>query len=464
MHRTKSNLISYYFSLLHSSPHLSHLRHLHARLLRTSLYNNVILTTKLVLMYSKHHQLHSHSLSLFFHMPHRNIFSWNIILREFSRSNFPHKSLQLFHHMWEQSNVRPDDFTLPLVLRACAILGDLKLGLSVHGLCHKLGFERSLFVASALVFFYVTFGRIFYAREVFDEMPDKDSVLWTAMLAGYAQHAEPILALQVFREMVGSEVELDDVVMVSLLLACTQSGWLKHGKSVHAWCLRRFSLRLGLNLGNAVIDMYVKCSKLCYGNIVFDNMDEKDVISWSSLILGYGLSGSVNIALELFHRMREEGFKPNDVTFLGVLSACAHGGLVEKARLYFKMMEDLDVKADLKHYASMVDCLARAGLLKEAERFIEEMPVEPDAALLGAILGGCRVHNDIVIGERIARKLIRLQPEKAGYYVLLSNMYAAAGRFDEAEKVRIVMKERNVSKVPGCSLIESKNSFVFPTR
>ncbi|KAJ0083609.1 hypothetical protein Patl1_30112 [Pistacia atlantica] len=219
-------------------------------------------------------------------MPHRNIFSWNIILREFSRSNFPHKSLQLFHHMWEQSNVRPNDFTLPLVLRACAILGDLKLGLSVHGLCHKLGFERSLFVASALVFFYVTFGRIFYAREVFDEMPDKDSVLWTAMLAGYAQHAEPILALQVFREMVGSEVQLDDVVMVSLLLA----------------------------------------------------------------------------------------------------------------------------------------------------------------SLLGAVLGGCRVHNDIVIGERIARKLIRLQPEKAGYYVLLSNMYAAAGRFDEAEKVRILLKERNVSK------------------
>lgn len=366
--------------------------------------------------------------------------------------------------MWEQSNVRPDDFTLPLVLRACASLGDLKLGLSVHGLCLKLGFRRSLFVASALVFLYVSFGKIFYAREVFDEMHDKDIVLWTAILAGYAQHGEPILALQVFREMVGSGVELDDVVMVSLLLACTQLGWLKHGKSVHSWCLRRYSLGLGLNLGNAVIDMYVKCSKLSYGNIVFDNMNEKDVISWSSLILGYGLSGIVNIALELFDRMCEEGVKPNSVTFLGVLSACAHGGLLEKARLYFKMMEDSDVKAELKHYASLVDCLARAGLLKEAEKFIEEMPVEPDAALLGAILSGCRLHNDIEVGERIAKKLIRLQPQKAGYYVLLSNIYAATGRFDEAEKVRIFMKEINVSKVPGCSLIESKSSFVFPTR
>ncbi|KAL5781447.1 hypothetical protein ACOSP7_006476 [Xanthoceras sorbifolium] len=454
----KPSLVSYYFSLLNSSPDHIHLRHLHARLLRTSLYDNVILSSKLVLMYSKHNRLNPDSLSVFFHMPERNIFSWNIILGEFSRSVLPDKSIELFIQMRKESDIRPDDFTLPLVLRACTSLGALELGVLLHGLCVKMGLEMSLFVASAFVSFYVAFSRIFHAKVLFDEMPKKDAVLWTAMLAGYAQHGEPLLSLQVYREMVVSGVELDGVVMVSLLLVCGQLGWLKHGKSVHGWCVRR-CLGSGLNLGNAIVDMYVKCAKLTYGHLVFDKMLERDVISWSSLILGYGLSGSVSNALDLFDQMLKGRIKPNDVTFLGILGACAHGGLVQRAHIYFKMMQDFEVVAELKHYASMVDCLARAGLLEEAERFIEEMPMEPDAAVLGAIVAGCRVHNNFEVGERIAKKLIQMEPKKAGYYVLLSSIYAAAGRYDEAEKVRIFMKERNVSKEPGCSLIESKSCF-----
>ncbi|KAK0608827.1 hypothetical protein LWI29_036612 [Acer saccharum] len=454
----KTNLVSHYFSLLNSSPNPTILRHLHARLLRTSLYNNVILSSKLVLMYSKHHRLNPDSLSVFFHMPQRNIFSWNIILGEFSRSGLPDRSIELFVQMRKDTDIRPDEFTLPLVLRACAGLGAVELGVLLHGLCVKMGLDMSLFVASALVSFYVACCRIFHAQVLFDEMPQKDAVLWTAMLAGYAQHGEPMLSLQVYREMVGSGVELDDVVMVSLLLVCGQLGGLKQGRSVHGWCMRR-CLGSGLNLGNAIVDMYVKCANLTYGRRVFDKMLARDVISWSSLILGYGLNGSASIALDLFDQMLKERIKPNDVTFLGILSACAHGGLVQKAHKYFKTMQDFEVVAELKHYASMVDCLARAGLLEEAERFIEEMPMAPDAAVLGAIVSGCRVHNNFEVGERIAKKLIQMAPKKAGYYVLLSNIYAAAGRYDEAEKVRIFMKERNVSKEPGCSLIESQSCF-----
>lgn len=409
-------------------------------------------------MYSHHNKLIPHSLSVFFHMPCRNIYSWNIIIGEFSRSCFPEKSLDLFLHMWRESHVRPDDFSLPLILRACAGSGSVELGSSVHGLCVKTGWAVSLFVASALVFMYVTFGNLFYARVLFDGMSKRDAVLWTAMLAGYAQHGEPMLGLQVFRKMVDMDVKVDGVVMVSLLLVCGQLGWLKHGKSVHGWCLRN-CLAFELSLGNAIVDMYVKCAALAYAHSVFDEMSERDVFSWSSLILGYGLSGNVSVALALFDQMHMGGIKPNDVTFLGVLSACAHGGLVEEARSYFKMIKDYGLVAGFKHYASMVDCLGRAGLLEEAERFMEDMPMEPDEAVLGAILAGCRVHNSVEVGERIAKKLIRLKPEKAGYYVLLSNMYAAAGRYDEAEIIRDLMKEKNVSKVPGYSLIESKSSF-----
>ncbi|XWS64355.1 hypothetical protein CRYUN_Cryun06bG0179200 [Craigia yunnanensis] len=450
---TNSNLISYYFSLVNSSPNCKHLCHLHARLLRTSLYDNVVLSSKLVLAYSQHNKLIPHSISVFFHMPQRNIYSWNIIIGEFSRSNSPLKAIDLFLQMWQSSNVKPDDFTLPLVLRACVSSGLVKLAFSFHGLCVKLGFERSLFVASALVFLYVSFGKIFYARVLFDGMPKKDAVLWTAMLDGYAKHEEPMLGLELFREMVDAGVAPDWVVMLSLLLVCGQLGWLKHGKSVHGWCARR-CLGMELNLGNAIVDMYLKCATLTYAHRVFNMMNQRDVISWSSLILGYGLSGNVSIALELFDNMVANGVKPNQVTFLGILSACAHGGLAERASSCFEMMGDYGVTPELKHYAGMVDCLARAGLLKQAEDFIKEMPMEPDAAILGAILAGCRVHNNVEVGERIARKLISLEPEKAGYYVLLSNIYAAAGRFDEAEKVREFMKEKNVSKVPGCSSIE----------
>ncbi|GAV79355.1 PPR domain-containing protein/PPR_2 domain-containing protein [Cephalotus follicularis] len=437
--------------LLHSSPNQTHLRHLHARLLRTALNTNLKLCSKLISMYSQHSSLTSHALSVFLHMPNRNIFSWNIIIGEFSRSCFPHQSILLFVRMWRASDVRPDDFTLPLVLRACAASGSFKCGICLHGLCVKFGVDVSLFVASAFVHMYVAFGQIFNARVVFDGMPDRDAVLWTAMLAGYAQHGEPMLGLETFREMVCAGVELDGVVMVSLLLVCAQSGWLEHGKSVHGWCVRR-CLAMGLNIGNATVDMYVKCASLSYAHRVFGKMPERDVITWSSLILGYGLNGKVNVALELFDQMCMTGVDPNGVTILGVLSACAHGGLVERSRWCFEMMKEYGVAGQLKHYASMVDCLARAGHLEEAARVIEEMPTEPDEAVLAAILGGCRVHDNVEVVERIAKKLIRFQPEKSGSYVLLSNIYAAAGKFDEAERVRGLMKQRNVSKIPGYSI------------
>lgn len=384
-------------------------------------------------------------------MPHRNIYSWNIIIGEFSRSHLPHKSIDLFLQM-RHFNQPPDVFTLPLVLRACAAFGSVKLGVSVHGLCVEMGMEKSLFVASALVFMYVTFGKVLDARVLFDEMPERDAVLWTAMLAGYAQHEEPMLALSVFRQMVSAGVALDGVVMISLLLACGQLGWLKHGKSVHGWITRR-CLALGLNLGNALVDFYVKCAALGYSYNLFDKMPERDVISWSSIILGYGLSGNVDIALDLFDRMRVAGVKPNDVTFLGALSACTHTGMVERAHTYFEMMKEYGVAPELKHYACMVDCLGRAGMLEDAERFIEEMPVEADGAVLGALLGGCRVHGNAEVGERVAKKLMGLEPEKASNYVMLANIYAGAGRFEDAEKVRQLMKQRKLSKVPGCSLI-----------
>ncbi|KAF8094963.1 hypothetical protein N665_0348s0046 [Sinapis alba] len=439
------------FSLLHQSPNVNYLRHLHAHLLRTSNYSNVILSSKLVLAYSKLNRLFPTSLAVFWHMPHRNIFSWNIIIGEFSRSGFPSESIDLFLRMWRDSTVRPDDFTLPLVVRACSAY-QARLGGLVHALSLKLGFGVSLFVSSALVIMYVDIGEISCARKLFDEMLFRDSVLYTAMFGGYVQRGEALLGFALFREMMCSGFSLDSVVMVSLLTACGQLGTLNHGKSVHGWCIRRCSC-LGLNLGNAVVDMYVKCSKLVYAHRVFLEMPRRDVISWSSLVLGYGLDGDVVMSVKLFDEMLQEGIEPNAVTFLGVLSACAHGGLVDKSWLYFRQMHECKIVPELKHYASMADCMARAGLLEEAEKFIEEMHVEADEAVMGAVLSGCKVYGNVQVGERVARKLIQLKPGKAGYYVTLAGLYTAAGRFDEAESLRKWMKDKQISKVAGCSSI-----------
>ncbi|KFK25467.1 hypothetical protein AALP_AA8G118500 [Arabis alpina] len=354
-------------------------------------------------------------------MPNRNVFSWNIIIGEFSRSGFALKSIGLFLRMWRETNVRPDDFTLPLVLRACSASPEKKLGDLIHVLCLKLGFGESLFVSSALVIMYVDMGKILNARKLFDDMLVRDSVLYTAMFGGYVQQGEAVLGLSLFREMVFSRFSLDSVVMVSLLMACGQLGALKHGKSVHGWCIRRCSC-LGLNLGNAITDI--------------------------SVILGYGLDGDVVTSIKLFDEMIQEGIEPNEVTFLGVLSACAHGGLVEKSWLYLRQMQEYKIVPELKHYASVADCMSRAGLLEEAEKFMEDMPVEPDEAVLGAVLSGCKVYGNVEVGERVARKLIELDSGKAGYYVTLAGLYSATGRFDEAESLRQWMKEKQISKVP----------------
>ncbi|XP_068663957.1 pentatricopeptide repeat-containing protein At4g14170 [Aristolochia californica] len=451
-----NNPISHNFLLLHSSPNARNLQLLHARLLRNGLYSNVILSSKLIIMYSKHKRLLPDSHSVFLHMPERNIYSWNIMIGEFSRSGFPERSIGLFSQM-RSSGTDPDIFTLPLVLRACAGLGDLWQGNLAHGVAMKLGLEMNVFVASALVFLYVNLGKISEARKLFDQMPLRDAVLWTSMVGGYAQSGEPLMALVMFREMMGQEVELDGVVMVSLLLAFSQLGWLRHGKSVHGWSVRR-CLWLNLSIGNALIDMYIKCGALHWAHKVFLFMPERDVISWSALILGYGINGHLVTALNLFDLMLEEGMVPNSVTFLGVLSACSHSGMVEKAWELFNMMTEYGVSPQLKHYACMVDVLGRVGNLTEAERFIDEMPMKPDAAIWGALLGGCRVHGDIEVAERVTKKLLELEPERSGYYALMANIYAAKGRFNDAERIWSLMRERNVNKIPGHSLIELTGS------
>ncbi|KAL6909960.1 hypothetical protein ACP4OV_001218 [Aristida adscensionis] len=378
--------------------------------------------------------------------------SFNALVASLARSGRPAEALRAFRDMFARG-LRPDHFTLPPVLRSCALTSAAGLAASSHALAVKLGAQDNPFVASALVLCYAGLSSLPDARRVFDGLRERDAVLWTSMLSAYAQGGEPEVALRFFEAMVESAVPLDAVVMVSLLLACGQLGWRRHGRSVHACCVRRF-LGMPLSLGNALVDMYVKCGDFEFAERVFARMARRDVISWSALILGHGLNGRSDVALGLFDRMAAEGVQPNSVTFLGALSACAHSGMVDKAYAIFKGMTHWGIMPELKHYSCMADVLGRAGCVVEAVKFIEEMPFEPDEAILGGVLAACRVHGEMEAAERVSKRLMGMPPGKSGYYMSLANIYSDAGRYSDAERIRGFMKEVKVDKLPGYSSVE----------
>jgi pentatricopeptide repeat protein len=253
------------------------------------------------------------------------------------------------------------------------------------------------------------------------------------------------------------DITPDSATMVNVLKACARLGALQQGKWIHDYTTRA-GFQGNTFVETALIDMYAKCGSIDIAHKLFDKMSTRDVVSWSAMIAGYGMHGRGNDALAVFSKMQHTCIQPNDVTFVSVLSACSHAGLVDEGWHYFKCMSrDYCIMPRAEHYACMVDLLGRAGNLDEAQDFILSMPIQPNADVWGALLGACRIHCNVMLAECAAKYLFDLNPQNAGYYVLLSNTYAAAGRWDDAAKVRTNMKEMGLKMTPGCSFIEVNN-------
>jgi pentatricopeptide repeat protein len=253
------------------------------------------------------------------------------------------------------------------------------------------------------------------------------------------------------------DMKPNNVTIASVLPIIARLAMFQKGKEVHSFILRN-GLETHVILGNALIDMYAKCGNIRLAQSVFDQMSAKDIISWTAIIAGHGMQGNGEQAVALFCQMQQSGMKPDHIAFVALLSACSHSGLVAEGWQYFHTMrKDYGIAPRMEHYACMVDLLGRAGCLDEAEEFIKKMPFEPSAAVWGTMLGACRIHSNIELGERVAECLFNLKPETAGYYVLMSNMYSAAGRWDDVAKVRKTMREQGLQKNPGCAWIEIKN-------
>ncbi|XP_024462782.1 pentatricopeptide repeat-containing protein At2g22410, mitochondrial isoform X2 [Populus trichocarpa] len=415
----------------------------------------------------------------------RDLVSWNSLINGYVRRRQPREAMGIYQQMITEQ-VKPDEVTMIGVVSACAQLESLKLGREIHRYIEESGLNLKISLVNALMDMYVKCGDLEAGKVLFDNMRKKTVVSWTTMIVGYAKnglldmagklfHDMPeknvvawnamigscvqanlsFEALELFREMQLSNMKPDKVTMLHCLSACSQLGALDTGMWTHNY-IKKHNLSLDVALGTALIDMYAKCGNMTKALQVFNEMPRRNSLTWTAIIGGLALYGNVNDAIFYFSKMIDSGLMPDEITFLGVLTACCHGGLVEEGRKYFDQMKSrFNLSPQPKHYSCMVNLLGRAGLLEEAEELIKTMPMEADAMVWGALFFACGIHRNLLIGERAASKLLDLDPHDSGIYVLLANMYREAGKWEEAQNIRKMMMERGVEKTPGSSSIEA---------
>ncbi|XP_077240013.1 tetratricopeptide repeat (TPR)-like superfamily protein isoform X2 [Tasmannia lanceolata] len=391
---------------------------------------------------------------LFDEMHKPRTFLWNTLIRGYVKNNLSTHAITLYQHM-HQMGIRPDKFSFPFVIKACAQLISVWVGAEIHALIVKFGLAFDTIVRTELMVMYAKFGDLGSTDYLFETMRDRDLVSWNALIAVYLQNGHAGKAVNLFRRMDCAGLKPDPVTLVSVLSSCAYLGSLEIGMQIDNRIVEQ-GLERNVFVDNALVDMYAKCGSMEMAYQVFEKMPQRNVISWSTMIGGYAINGESEKALAMFSEMQNEGVQPNHVTLLCVLSACCHAGLVSQGWNYFNSMSKSDSKIQprIEHYACMADLLGRSGYLNEAYDFIKSMPIEPDSGVWGALLGACTIHQNIELGQQVADMLFSLAPEAASYHVLLSNIYAAAGRWDNVEKVRQRMIDNGVKKVAAYSSVE----------
>ncbi|KAF3955727.1 hypothetical protein CMV_019083 [Castanea mollissima] len=468
--------------LIDKSKSINHLLQLHAALLRHGLHHHSILNFKLQRSYYTLGRL-DYSVSLFERTHNPNVFFWTSIINGHVQRALHDQALFYYAQMLVHG-VEPNCFTFSSLLKSCP----LEPGKALHSQAIKLGFVSDLFVRTGLVDVYARGGDVMSAQQLFDTMPEKslvsltammtcyakygelgkarvlfeemkerDIICWNVMIDGYAQNGMPNEAFILFRKMLRARVKPNEVTVLSVLSACGQLGVLESGRWLHSY-IENNRIEINVHVGTALVDMYSKCGSLEDARLVFDRIKDKDVVAWNSMITGYAIHGFSQNALQLFNEMCMIGHHPTHVTFIAVLSACGHAGLVSEGWSFFHSMKDqYGIEPRIEHYGCMVNLLGRAGHLEEAYALVKNMNTEPDPVLWGTLLAACRLHNNIALGEEIAEFLVGKNLANSGTYILLSNIYAAAGNWDGVARVRTLMKDSGVQKEPGCSSIEVNN-------
>ncbi|XP_030487855.2 putative pentatricopeptide repeat-containing protein At3g25060, mitochondrial [Cannabis sativa] len=396
--------------------------------------------------------------TLFDEMPKRDLVCWTSMISGFVRSGKPLKAVDIYRRM-QKGGVEADGVVMLGLIQACVSLGNSKLGLSIHGHLIRRDQPLDVVLQTSLVDMYTKFGNLDSACLLFKRMTHKNVVSWGALISGYAQNGFAVDALKMLVEMQSSGFNPEFVSLVSALLSCAQLGFLKLGKSIHGYIVKR----LGFDQvsGTAVIDMYSKCGSVSYARAVFDKTKTKDLIFWNAMITGYGIHGLGREALLLFLKMAEN-LNPDHTTFVSLLSAFSHSGLVEEGLKWFHLMQnDFKIQPGEKHYLCMVDLLARAGQVEEAYQLICSMDTEPGLPIWVALLAGCYNHGKLLVGEIAAKNILMLNPDDLGVYALISNFYAKENNWNEVADLKNIMKHSGIKKIPGYSAVEVKGNFHY---
>lgn len=461
-------------------------RQVHGHILKFGFSEYVFVVSPLVDMYSKAGLIRDARL-VFDEMPERNLVLHNTMVTGLLRCGLVEESKMLFHNMKEKDSIswttmitgltqnglegeaiaffremgskglEIDQFTYGSVLTACGSLLAVDEGRQVHAFAMKSNYIGNIFVGSALVDMYCKCKHVHYAERVFSRMARRNVVSWTAMLVGYGQNGFSEDAVRVFRDMQRNGIEADDFTLGSVISSCANLASLEEGSQFH--CLALVSGFVPwLTVSNALISLYGKCGNVEDSSRLFSEMSYRDEVSWTALVSCYAQFGKAYETIDLFEKMLAFGFKPDGVTFIGVLSACSRAGLVEKGKHYFEsMVEEHCVTPIADHYTCMIDLLSRSGRLEEAKSFINNMPITPDAIGWSTLLSSCRFQGNLEIGKWAAESLMELEPQSPASYVLLTSMYAAMGKWDGVAQLRKGMRERGVKKEPGFSWIKYKN-------
>ncbi|XP_031248549.1 pentatricopeptide repeat-containing protein At3g21470 [Pistacia vera] len=440
--------------------------------------------TSLINMYAKCSDIPA-SRQVFDYMPERNVVTWNAMIGGYLKHGHIDSASILFDQMSLRTEVTwiemIDGFTrsgdtvkarylfnrVPLELKNVVTWTVMVDGYTSNGemeaareLFEEMP-ERNCYVWSSMISGYCKRGDVKEAKAMFDRIPVRNLVNWNSLISGYAQNGFCEEALEAFSKMQEERFEPDEVTFASVLSACAQLGSLDAGREIHSM-INHNRIKLNQFVSNALVDMYAKCGDLTNARLIFEGMAHSSSACWNSMISGFAIHGKCREALQFFGRMECSNEKPDDITFLSVLSACAHGGFVDEGLEIFSRMEKYGLAARIKHYGCLVDLLGRAGRLKEAYDLIKKMAMKPNDAIWGALLGACRIHVD----EDMVQKLMEeLAPSNSGldsgddsHYVLLSNIYAASDRWERAETMRKVMQDKGLQKIPGRSAVMLSNT------
>ncbi|KAG5592322.1 hypothetical protein H5410_042836 [Solanum commersonii] len=381
--------------------------------------------------------------------------SWNTVISGCTQNGHFWEALNAFKLMRLKSNIIHDTITLVNIIPA---FGNLELtceGKSIHALALKTSAGQDIRVQNALTTMYGKLSDMESATSVFELCLYHNLCSWNCLISALAQNKNSKEAIEFFRLL---EFEPDEITMATILSACRQLGIIRHGKQIHAHLIKS-GFYINAFVSAALVDMYSSCGRLDIAHQVFQSSVERSIAGWNSMISAYGFHSNGQKAIDIFHEMIDLGLTPSKVTFINLLTACSHTGLVDQGFWYYNhMLDEFGVQCSTEHHVCVVDMLGRSGRLHEAYNFIKELPSPPDPGIWGALLSACNYHGDLQLGKEVANILFSLEPENVGYHLALSNIYVATGSWKEAGELRDIVHIKGLKKPAAYSIIDFGSS------